>query len=296
MGKAQINGIEIHYQQKGEGPDVVLVHGVTSTMAVWYNQVMPALRERFRITLYDLRGHGYSEMTPTGYNTDTMSDDLLGLMDHLKLDGACVVGHSYGGAIGLHAAVKQQARIRGLVVSDTGVACLRHLRNIQDWAGWSLFKEQLEARGITYDQFTDDAERIFRRSLEIPKQFGLRKGEPRANKRLQKLLDETTMAKEFREIGSLTEEAIATVRIPVLALYGDQSPYKGLVVRLKELLPVCHWDVLTGTGHFLLLQNPDIFVQRILAFLDDPRRYVEAQSRSSESACARPEVIGETHA
>ncbi len=296
MGKAQINGIEMHYQQKGEGPDVVLVHGVTSTMAVWYNQVMPALRERFRVTLYDLRGHGYTQMTATGYNTDTMSDDLLGLMDHLKLDRACVVGHSYGGAIGLHAAVKQQSRIEGLVVSDTGVACLRHLRNIQDWAGWSLFKEQLEARGITYDQFTDDAERIFRRSLEIPKQFGLRKGEPRSNKRLQKLLDETTMAKEFREVGSLTEEAITTVRIPVLALYGDQSPYKGLVSRLRELLPACHWDVLTGTGHFLLLQNPDIFVERILAFLGDPRRYVDKQQRFSGSNCAPKEVLGETQA
>lgn len=290
MGKALVNGINIHYQQKGEGRDVVLIHGVTSTMAVWYGHVMPALRELFRVTLYDLRGHGYTDMTPTGYNSDTMSNDLIGLLDHLKIERALLVGHSFGGSIALHTAIKQPQRVEGIVVSDTGIACLRYLRNIKDWPGWEMWKDQLAARGITYEGFTDDAERIFRRSLEIPKQFGLRKGEPRSNKRLEKLINETSMAKEFRDTTGLTEETLPQVQCPVLALYGDQSPYKNLVKRLRELVPHCHWDVLTGTGHFLLLQNPDIFVERILAFLKDPGAYVAIQGPRGEGA----QTVGES--
>jgi pimeloyl-ACP methyl ester carboxylesterase len=59
MAKASVNGITMHYQTKGVGEDVVLVHGLTSSLAFWHHtQVLTSLANDFRVTVYDLRGHG----------------------------------------------------------------------------------------------------------------------------------------------------------------------------------------------------------------------------------------------
>ncbi|MEE8170341.1 MAG: alpha/beta hydrolase [Phycisphaerae bacterium] len=284
MAKARLNGINVHYQVRGEGPDVVLIHGITSTMAVWYTHVLPALAENFRVTMYDLRGHGYTELTRGGYDSANMTADLMALMDHVGIKQARLVGHSYGGAIALHAAALAPKRFAGVVISDAGIACLRHLRKIETWHGWDTYKEQLASHDIDLSKFADDADLIIRRSFQIPRQFGMRKGELRGTRRLQRLVDETDVIKEFREIAGLTEEMLATIGTPVQALYGDQSPYHGVVTRLSELLSNCYWDVITGTGHFLLLQEPDVFIARILPFLRDPRGYVAAHRAAPTGA------------
>ncbi len=99
------NQVRLHYQQFGEGPDVVLVHALTSNLAVWLaTPLVYALAEQFRVTVYDLRGHGHSEAPPTGYTSADMAQDLLGLLDQLHIDRAFLVGHSFGGVIAVHAA------------------------------------------------------------------------------------------------------------------------------------------------------------------------------------------------
>ena len=95
------NGVKIHYQQIGEGPDVVMIHGLTGNLAVWHLQIIPQLMDRFRITTYDLRGHGYSEVTPAGYTGDDMAEDLRNLLDALDIERPALVGHSYGADISL---------------------------------------------------------------------------------------------------------------------------------------------------------------------------------------------------
>ena len=86
MPKAELdNGIRLHYQQVGHGPDVVMVHGITGNLAVWHLHIVPALSDRFRLTTYDLRGHGHSDVAPTGYSPDDMAGDLLQLLDLLEI-------------------------------------------------------------------------------------------------------------------------------------------------------------------------------------------------------------------
>src|SRR5438874_1561494 len=65
MPEVVANGVRLFYQQTGSGPDVVLVHAVTSNLAVWlFSGLADALAADFRVTLYDLRGHGASERPP----------------------------------------------------------------------------------------------------------------------------------------------------------------------------------------------------------------------------------------
>ena len=75
------SGIRLHSQQVGEGPDMVMVHGITGNLAVWHLHLAPALSDHFRVLTYDLRAHGYSDAPPTGYSLDAMTQDLLELLD-----------------------------------------------------------------------------------------------------------------------------------------------------------------------------------------------------------------------
>ena len=278
MAKAVLNGIDVHYQIKGEGPDVVLIHGVTSTLAIWYMKVLGALSRRFRVTIYDLRGHGYSGMTETGYTSDAMADDLLALLDHLGIDRACVVGHSFGGSIALHLAAKRPDRIAGVVLADTGIACLRRLRTIEDWPGWKTWKDELGEYGITYDWFVEaegrDVADVIRKSFEIPQQFGIRKGAQRSTARLRKLIDETRITEEFRSVAGLTEEVLEKIQTPILAVYGETSPYQKMGTHLANVMPNYRCKLIPDTGHFYLMHKVDEFLTRIEGFLIDPRGFV----------------------
>ena len=81
MPKAKINGLTVHYQQMGLGPDLVMIHGLFANLAFWYLSVLPALARNFRVTVYDLRGHGYSDMPQRGYTSFDMAADLHALLD-----------------------------------------------------------------------------------------------------------------------------------------------------------------------------------------------------------------------
>jgi pimeloyl-ACP methyl ester carboxylesterase len=281
MPKAIINGIRQHYMVRGSGPDVILIHGITSSLAQWYIEILPALTQHYRVIVYDLRGHGLSEMPAGGYDSETMAGDLLGLMDHLGVESACLVGHSYGGAIALHLAMLERRRVRGVVLLDTGLACLRHLRIIRDWVGWDQWGKQLGYFGITREWFLEldhnqDATEIIRRSLSVPVQAGFRKGQSPMTPRLERLLNETRMGSEFREVGDLTEENLRRISVPVLGIYGGTSPYVKMARHLSRLLPLCRCDVLVDSGHFYASEDPRLTLERMAAFLEDPDGFIRA--------------------
>src|SRR3954463_1586550 len=94
------NALRFHYQQSGEGPDVVLIHGVTGDLSIWFLcKLMTDLAADHRVTAYDLRGHGYSATPPAGYTSADHAADLFCLMDRIGAGRARLVGHSFGGVI-----------------------------------------------------------------------------------------------------------------------------------------------------------------------------------------------------
>ncbi len=280
MPRATINGIQMHYQQKGDGPDVVLVHGITSSLAMWYMYVLPGLADGFRVTIYDLRGHGRSGLTPTGYTSAEMAEDLHALLDHLDIEKASLVGHSFGGSVILHYAVMHPERVHALMPLDVSVQSLRHLRRLEDWPGWTLWQEQLAKYGISADKFRDDPERVIRKSFEIPVQFGLRKGEQRSTKRLLRLLNETTVVRDFRDPAELTPERLKEIQAPTLLVYGETSPYLKIGDYLQENLPNCAVYTLREAGHMYIIQKSNAFLELLNGFLKDPEEYVRACNAS----------------
>ncbi len=282
----------MHYQTKGVGADVVLVHGLTSTLAFWYNtRVLATLSADYRVTAYDLRGHGYSTLTPTGYKSPDLAADLAALLDHLGVERATVIGHSFGGSVALHFALLYPERCAGAVICDTGFAALRYLRNIDQWPGWEIWKNELPEYGITPDWFyrADEAgiKTILEKSVNIPVQFGLRRGTTRDTPRFRRLLEETSVSTDFRDPAGLTEDRLADITPPILAVYGEISPFRNVALRLAERLPNCAAQIIPAMGHFFLLHAPEVFMETVAPFLREPDAYVARQRNGTASTAVQ---------
>ena len=107
---------EIYVESQGSGEPLLLVAGLGGVGRFWSRQVGP-FAEHFRVITHDHRGVGRSGPGPLISNAGEMADDLLRVMDALGLDSAHLVGHSTGGAIGQHIALRAPERLRSLVLS-----------------------------------------------------------------------------------------------------------------------------------------------------------------------------------
>lgn len=290
MSKIFTRGIEVHYQTRGEGPDVVLIHGLTSSLAAWFNGTLPSLvAAGFRVTVYDLRGHGLSQMTPSGYTSAELAEDLSAFLDAIDIDRVMLAGHSFGGSVAMHFAVLNPDRCRGVVLLDSGLACLRYLRKIKDWDGWE--RPGMKEEGFTAEWFEavdnqQDMSEYLRKTLSIPRQRGFRRGQGGYSPRVKKLIEETRVGCEFRELAGLTEERLSEVETPILALYGAISPGQRMGPHLGKLMPNC-WPVnFAQLGHFAALHDPESILEKMIPFFKEPAEYV----RRAKEARAREEV------
>jgi pimeloyl-ACP methyl ester carboxylesterase len=285
MPKIEVNGITVHYAQRGAGPELVLIHGITSSLAMWYNGLLNGFVNDYHVTAYDLRGHGLSGLTPSGYTSAALSTDFKAILDALSLDRVLIIGHSFGGTVGLHFALENPSRVRGVVMMDSGVACLRYLRIIQGWWGWEGRPADMKDKGLSLDKFLEldskqDVTEIIRHGLSVPRRAGFKKGQTGLTPRQQRLLDETKLGSEFREVAGLTEDRLVTVTTPVMALYGENSPYSKMGAHLAKIMPMTCHETIPGIGHFYAVHKPAMAVEKILPFLRDPEGFV--RERKSE--------------
>lgn len=270
MPKVLANDINIHYQRVGTGPDVVMLHGLTGNLAVWHLKMVPLLRRDYTVTTVDLRGHGYTDMPPTGYDTDTMAEDLKGLLDVLEIDKAYLVGHSYGADTLLSFAVRYPQRINKMVTIEATVPALIHLRDRDDWEGWRYWSETLEDFGIPVPpEKRTDIDYMIRLSLQVPKVYGPATGRARKPESTLRLLDTTTMVSDYEKVGALSLEAIKHIHTPIMVMYGEGSAYLGTYRYLAENLPNRETVLLPRTpwgGHFGPLEQPELLADLINQF------------------------------
>jgi 3-oxoadipate enol-lactonase len=118
MPKARVNGVSINYSVEGRGEPFFLIMGFSGSKMAWFFQ-RRAFRKHFQVVTFDNRGVGESGK-PTGpYSMQMFADDTVGLMDHLGIDKAHVLGVSMGGMIAQHIALSHPERVRKLVLGCT---------------------------------------------------------------------------------------------------------------------------------------------------------------------------------
>ena len=115
--QAHINGAQIHYRRDGSGLPILFIHAGIADSRMWEPQV-PALSPDFELIRPDLRGYGDSELPRVKY---AMRDDLVGLMDELRLDRFHLVGCSMGGSVAIDLAIEHPERVGRLVLVGAGV-------------------------------------------------------------------------------------------------------------------------------------------------------------------------------
>lgn len=285
MPKAVVDGIGLAYRQIGAGEDVVLVHGLAANMAFWHPEVLRTLRERFRVTLYDLRGHGYSDMPSTGYAMDDMAGDLHGLLDRLGIETMHLVGHSWGGAIAATLAATHPARVRSLALADARLPALQPTLRAEDFPHWQRWWSAFHEAGIEVaagqsldftllELLADPRLGEARRRIDVPEVFvpfgGWNAGR-RGAARWLRLLASTSARRDFTAPGGIGAAELATVAVPVLAVYGEYSHCLPTLRALERHLPGCHTLVCPRGGHFHPAVHPAFFAAALDGFLPAAR-------------------------
>ena len=266
----EIRDQRIHYQQAGSGSDIILIHGVTGDLSIWFLcDAMRRLSETHRVTAYDLRGHGYSSAPATGYTSVDHAADLLELMDAIGAASASLVGHSFGGVIAAHAAVLAPDRVESLVLSDPYFPALRHLEDVSKWNHWQNFRKEANNAGVELsDEHWYDLGKFFDQILHLDEErlrmFRREVGLPALNRLLR--LGNTSCGDDTKVPAGLTAEKITGIAVPALAVYGEASPFLATADFLASNLPDCRTAIVPGAKHRAPEENPTAFVAVLREF------------------------------
>ncbi len=269
MPEVEVNGTRLFYQQAGEGPDVVMVHAVTSNQAVWVLSGLPdALATDFRVTTYDMRGHGASARPPRGYTSAVMAEDFRQLHAALGLKPALLVGHSFGGVVSMHAAAFAPECVAGVLLSDSFFPGLKHIEpNFGKMTIWNDLRETFAQVGVELGDTVDFA-RLFRETAALA---------PDKLKQLEDIygvfgrgwlrqlpkLAETTCGEEVLTEAGLTAEVLAGISRPVVALYDEFSPFLATSRWLEQHLPRCVAEIIPAAKHLAMFDNTAGFTEAV---------------------------------
>ena len=126
---------------------ILALHGLASS-ANWYERLAARLSHQYQVFAPDQRGHGQTTQAPTGYDWQTLASDAIRFMDHLGLDRAAVLGHSWGGNVAINVAARFPERVTGLVMIDGGFLDGHLLPD----ASWELFRNRFAPRNVSGDR------------------------------------------------------------------------------------------------------------------------------------------------
>lgn len=251
------DGVRIHYVIRGAGPPVLLVHGFAVSAGInWVaSGILDSLATRYTVIAPDLRGHGSSDKPrePAAYGRKFV-EDLVGLLDHLGVERAHVVGYSMGGAITLRLLASHPDRVTSAVLGGAGwrPAEAGPPPIVQEWL------PRLEAAAGGEMTVTDALGGPVRAEWGPELRAALDRNDPAA------------LAAAIRGGAGLavSRAELGTIRAPVLAVLGnDDELVRADVERLAGLWPDLEVVRIPGADHFSVLNDPSL-PQAILRFLD----------------------------
>jgi pimeloyl-ACP methyl ester carboxylesterase len=150
-GFVHVNGIRLHYLDwGGEGPALIFLTGMGSSAYI-YSKFAPRFTDRFRVLALTRRGHGDSDYPETGYDADTLTEDIRQFMDQLNIERAVLAGHSLAGVELTHFAATHPARVKKLI----------YLEALDDRRRERVFLEQDPLRNVQIKRKESSPPRTF---------------------------------------------------------------------------------------------------------------------------------------
>lgn len=115
-GYADVNGLKMYYEVYGSGKPIVLLHGSYMTIPLNWKHIIPLLAKDRKVIVTEMQGHGRTRDIPREISYEGMADDVSGLLKHLAIDSADILGYSMGGGVAFQVAVRHPEQVRRLVV------------------------------------------------------------------------------------------------------------------------------------------------------------------------------------
>jgi 3-oxoadipate enol-lactonase len=249
----KLNGAELHVEDSGKGPAVLFSHGLLWSTAMWRFQVA-AFRDRYRCIAYDHRGQGKSEVTASGYDMDTLTEDAAALIGQLGVAPVHFVGVSMGGFVGMRLAARRPELVRSLALIGTA-SDEEPLLNRPRYAAMAAMAQVVGVRPFVPKVMSIMFARPFR---EDPARAELREGFGR-----ELLANDTTGAR--RAVGGviwrkpLSAAELSRIRAPTLVVAGEQDsavvPVRSR--RTAERIAGARFVSVPRAGHTAPVEEPE---------------------------------------
>jgi pimeloyl-ACP methyl ester carboxylesterase len=240
-GEAQVNGISIHYRIYGQGSPVIFLHGGLANSDYWGAQVL-AVAAHHTVILMDSRGHGRSTRDARAYGYDLMADDVVALMDHLKIVKADIVGWSDGGILGIDLALRHKDRVGKVFAFAANTLT-------------SGVKDNVE-KNPTFAAYIERAGHEYESQSATPKEYN-------------SFVDQ--ISKMWAEQPNWSDAQLAAIDTEVVVVDGDhdEAIKREHSEHIAATIPHAGLLILPNSSHFAFLQDPRQFNFAILHFLGD---------------------------
>lgn len=248
------DGVEIAYSTRGEGDvALVFVHGGLADRAFWEPQ-LAALSDRFRVVALDLAGHGESGRGRTAWTIPAFAQDVRAVVEALDLERVVLVGNSLGGPVALEAASLLPGRAVGVIAVDT----------LQD-ATRRFEPEEARARAEAFrTDFHGTCQAMAAALFHPGTQADLHAW---AERRMCATAPEVVVGMMEGLAGYDVAAAVRGAGVPVRAINGDLWPTD--VERNRTIAPDFDAVVMTGAGHYPMLERPEEFNRHLVAMVEE---------------------------
>ena len=275
----QENNLEIFYYESGKAnqPIIILIHGLGDEADTWRHVFLP-LSEKYHTIALDLPGFGRSAQPDRNYSPKFFVESILGLMDHLNIQKAILMGNSLGGMLSHEIAIKNPARVQGLIlVSGT----LLHHEPPGDWRfrlmqlpflGEWLYNRLRKDPDAAYDSlrsFYDNLEKLPKSDRDFLFQ--------RVNKRVWSDKQRRAYFSSLRNMTSWIKMLqanlpgkLASLETPTLIIRGEHDLLflENNALGVKEVQPNAEMETINNVGHLPHQEEPSKFVDIVLTWLN----------------------------
>ena len=293
MPKARVNGVNLFYEETGQGAPLVFVHEFAGDHASWHLQVR-YLSRRYRTIAFNARGYPPSDVPedPAAYSQDQAAEDIRGFLDALGIDRAHICGLSMGGYATLHFGLRHPGRALSLVVAGAGYGSVasereKFQRDVEETArrfeqDGMVAVAEFYTKGPTRVQFMDKDPLGWR---EFYDQFI---GQSARGHALTMRGVQMTRPSVYE-----LEAAMEKLTVPTLIVTGDEDePCLEPALFMKRKIRSSGLVVMPKAGHTVNLEDPDAFNRIVLDFLtavDAGRWPLRNPASISTSAILPPE-------
>jgi pimeloyl-ACP methyl ester carboxylesterase len=263
---AEVNGTNIHYEERGEGTAVVLIHAGVVNLGMWDDQ-MDAFAQNYFVIRYDIRGWGETASPPLTYSDH---EDLYGLLNYLGIDQAALVGCSAGGKIALDFALTYPEMVTALVLVGSGLG------------GYEFTMEGMVERAETMraayergelDQAVEISTTVWYDGLSRRSDQVNRQGRARVSELIHHTFSLPEDEGERQELTPPAAGRLSDIRARTLVILGehDVPDVHAIGELLTKQIPNARHVKLADAAHMLNMEKPNAFNQMVLEFLNEKR-------------------------